>query len=101
MTKVFDANEVCSIIEMCGKSGVREFRLGKLEIHYGPVAREVDQSPIVVPDGLARATESQARESLEKDEIAYKQNELDQMVIEDPARFEELLKSGDLRDEET
>lgn len=101
MTKAFDADEICRIIDMCGKSGVREFTFNKLTIMFGTNARYPDQEPIFIPEALARATESQARESLEKDEIKSRLNELDQMVIEDPVRFEELLKSGDLRDEET
>jgi len=101
LTKVFDAAEICRIIEMCGKSGVREFRAGKLEILFGKIVQVPDQEPIYVPEAVERAIESQARESLENDEILSKKAELEQMVIEDPSRFEELLKSGDLRDEET
>ena len=101
MTKDFDVDGICRIIEVCGKSGVREFNLGKMKLLFGNVVQAPTLEPIFIPEAIERAVESQARESLEKEEIRSKSDELEQMVIEDPARFEELLKSGDLGDEET
>lgn len=100
LTKVFEASEICNIIEACAKSGVETFRAHDIEISFKPRASVPSQEPLFIPPEVERAAESQARESLIRDEVEHKQNELDQLIINDPLAFEELLRSGDLEDEE-
>lgn len=100
MTKDFDVNGICRIIKVCSENGVKQFALGRLRIDFGQVVQAPSLEPVFISEAIERATESQARESLQKDEIRQKEFELEQMVIEDPARFEELLMAGDLKDEE-
>ena len=96
MTKDFDVDGICRIIEVCGRSGVREFHAGRIKLLFGNVVQAPDLEPLFIPPAVERAIETQTRESIEKEEINLKREELEQMVIEDPARFEELIRSGDL-----
>lgn len=80
---------------------MREFSAYGVKVTFGHIAQVPDLEPVYISEALERAQDTQARESQLKDEINIKETELDQMVIEDPSRFEELLKAGDLDDEKT
>jgi hypothetical protein len=101
LTKPFDSDSICRIIEVCSRSGVREFSGRGIKVSFGQVAQTPAYESVYVPEALERAQDTQARESQFTDELKIRDSELDQMVIEDPSRFEELLRSGDLDDEKT
>lgn len=101
MTKAFDSESICRIIEVCSKSGVREFSGFGMKVSFVSVAQVPAIEPLYIPEAVERAASLQAKESVAKEETLTRELELEQMVIEDPQRFEELLKAGDLIDEKT
>lgn len=96
----FSAEELVRIIEVCSRSGVQLFKSGDLEVNFGRVHAPTIE-PVFIPEEVKRVAESQAREAIEKEEVGYKQEELADMLINDPARLEELIRSGDLVDEKS
>lgn len=94
----FSADEVIRVIEVCSRSGVQLFKSGDLEVHFRNIHAPII-APVYVPEEVVKVAESQAREELEKEEVEYKREELEDMLINDPARLEELIRSGDLIDE--
>lgn len=92
MEKQFSAAEICSIVKVCGESGVQMFTLGKLKVTFkGPIhpsEAELNISP--------EQQEAVVVEVTERDELAHKEALLAQMEIEDPVEFERLMTAGDL-----
>ena len=99
--RFFTTEEICSIINSCSSNGVRHFLYQGLDLSFVPVEQSPTIDPVFIPEPLKQQSLSQAREAFEKEEIKYREDELDLMQIEDPLRYEELLKSGDIVDEET
>jgi hypothetical protein len=99
--RFFTTEEICSIINTCSSNGVRRFLYQGLDLSFVPVEQSPAIDPVFIPEPLKQKSISQAREASEQEEVKYKAEELDLMQIEDPLRYEELLKSGDLVDEET
>lgn len=96
----FSAEELIRIIEVCSKSGVQLFKSGDLEVNFRNIHAPVIES-VYVPEEVKQVAESQAREAIEQEEVGYKQEELAEMLIYDPAKLEELIRSGDLVDEKS
>ena len=96
----FKSKEIIAIIRTCRAQGVSSFQHGDLHICFGTPAIEKSTNPAEPP---AIGTEGEiARietEGLIQEEIKVKDDELATMLIEDPARYEELLSEGDLTDE--
>jgi hypothetical protein len=101
LTKAFDSEGICRIIEVCSKAGVKSFSGFGIKVSFVDVAQVSNLEPVFIPAAVQRAADFQTKESNEKDEQDIRLSQLEQMVIEDPARFEELLRSGDLEDEKT
>lgn len=96
----FTSADICAIIKECGLSGVRALNFRGLELRYGPLPTAQAIEPIHVPHEIQTLTDSQAREAIGQREQEIKQNLLDQMLVEDPEGYEELLKNEELVDEE-
>ena len=96
----FSAEELIRIIEVCSRNGVQLFKSGDLEVEFRTIHAPTIE-PVFVPEEIKHVAESQAREELEKEEVEYKREELEDMLINDPVRLEELIRSGDLMDEKS
>ena len=57
--------------------------------------------PYQYNEAVATAQMSQARDANLKDEVDLRDDQLEQMLIEDPVRYEELLRLRDITDERT
>lgn len=103
MTKVaFKVDEVCAIIKECGKAGVREFSLNGMKISLGgEYAAYQTPEPIytAIPEAIREAANAQTKQANAEEEQLIKQDELDQMLIEDPIAYEEAIRRGDLMNE--
>jgi len=97
----FTSDDICAIIKECGKSGVREFNFNGLKISYGPATVAPAIEPVRVPYEIQEQTDSQAREAIERREVQLKDELLDSLIVEDPEGYEQLLKDGELVDEQT
>ncbi len=89
---MFSASDICSIVKVCGESGVEQFTMGKIQIVFKDTRPKV---PLIEEIPLEQQ-EAVVVELTEKDEIAHKEAILAQMEIEDPVEFERLMTMGDL-----
>lgn len=96
MTSSFDSESITRIIEVCSRNGVAKFSYGGLELSFLQVDRAPTTEPVFVRPELAVAQESQARSSLTKEEVALKQDQLEQMLLDDPVEYENLLRQRDI-----
>lgn len=94
-----NGEDLLKLIEACGKSGVSHLKLGKdIELTFGGQATPTEVPTISQANELAeKAIEV---ESFAEAEAELRKERLESMKLEDPARFEQLLASGDLVDEE-
>lgn len=90
-------DELIRVIEACGRLGVNRLKLGPdTEILFTatPQITARPNSP-----ELTRAQEKLDKANLEKDEMRFRDDEVANLLIEDPARYEQLIAQGDLIDE--
>jgi len=96
MRTSFDIDGITRIIEECSRNGVAKFSYGGLELSFLQVDRAPATEPAFVRPELAVAQESQAKSSLVREEVAVKQEQLEQMLLDDPLEYENLLRQRDL-----
>lgn len=92
--KLLMTNDIATIIEACGKAGVRTLKYGSLYLAFGPAPEKV---PVILdqfPDHDAINAET-----LERDEQEIRDERLRMMMIEDPVEYERQLRDGELTDE--
>lgn len=93
---IFDRATLCAIIDSCSKAGVRDFEYQGLKLHYKDVYTP-DTAPVHVSDEIVRKQDSQAKGFHESQEAELRQSQLEQMLIEDPQGYEEIIRSGDAK----
>jgi hypothetical protein len=90
------ATEVCLIIRACSESQVTQLKLGDLEISLGHKAPE----PVLTaptPDTAISEIQTQIeKEELVEQEIRLRDDQIKQMLIEDPYEAEKLMIKGEL-----
>jgi hypothetical protein len=101
-----DHKGVCEIIKVCVKSNIKELKFGELELtFFGSEAQIDDEVHVVSAAAIPRARLSQAKLNKMKsnDETIllslaeqHKQDELDRLLMEDPAKFEDLVIAKEL-----
>ena len=96
MRTSFDIHEIVRIIEEYSRNGVAKFSYGGLELSFLQVDKAPTTEPVFVRPELAVAQESQARSSLVREEVAVKQEQLEQMLLDDPVEYENLLRNRDI-----
>ena len=110
MTSELSVNEICDIIQKCSDCGVSELKLGGLEVRFknelpsDTSRKEITEIPVTIEEhsqGPEKETPTMSQELLEEMEADIKQSQLEFMLVEDPAQFEELLLSGEIVNEET
>lgn len=105
MKESLNVNNVCDIIQSCATNGVSTLKWGTLELSF---KNSHTPSKELNPDHTAIEAHSQGPEEkptmspevLQQIERDMKQEELDLMMINDPAQFEELLSIGEIENEE-
>lgn len=112
--------DVCSIIEASAKAGVTELLFRDLHVRFGMPPENQITGPIldltrlsmpgypVVQQDRAEATvgpltdkqhEQMGKDSLLQEELRTREDELARLLVEDPVKYEELLRDGDLTDD--
>lgn len=101
------ASSICKILEACKVNGVAVFEHGALKVSFytpgeWPGTWRVGNRE--VKDPTSSVAEEAAR-TIEQEEFAQateheNKRRLDDLLLEDPARFEELLVEGELQDEQ-
>lgn len=101
------ASDVCSIIESCGKNKIAILKFGDLELRMGlPMYPDPDFMP---PPTRTQVPEAEISEEQRKEaEKAHVQRELaaaaieqEELILSDPARYEELVSTGALDEDES
>ena len=99
-----NVKDVCEIIASCATNGVSMLKYGTLEVHFKdrtPSKEQKEDQPIEIhSQGPEKEIPTMSPEVLQKIEQDMKQAELEQMLVTDPAQFEELLSSGEIEHEE-
>jgi hypothetical protein len=112
-------DDVCRIIKACGEAKVAVLKFGDLCVKFEATPAPNPWTPTQSPDSGFRAPrsvdtahsstsaaeiagthEQVAEESLLQDEAAVREEQIAQMVIENPLLAEQLLMDGVLTDEE-
>ena len=96
MKTSFDTTDITSIIEACSLNGVAKFSYGGLELSFLQIDKAPITEPVFVRSEISGAQESQARSSLTKEEFSMKQEQLEQMLLDDPIEYENLLRNRDI-----
>lgn len=98
--KHFSPEEICEIIRVCSKSGVKHLELLELKVsftnNYAPTMESVN-----ISNEVQTVSAFQERSANINDEVRDREEDLSLLLIEDPVRYEELIKLGDLKDERT
>lgn len=102
----FTADDICKIVKECGQSGVSYLELEnlKVEFHQPAKVNEDDASlgqarPEDIQKQIEKAEKIAAFELLKKNQ-EHEDEVIDNLQIEDPHLYEELLSRGDIEDEE-
>lgn len=98
--KQLNSDEICKIIEACAKAGVSSLKCGPLELSFG---KQTESHHSVQP-AVTEITDDQHRKMTEdaitQDEIRLRKDQIEQMLIENPALAEKLVADGDLEDDD-
>jgi hypothetical protein len=100
----FKVSEICAILKECGKSGVVNFEYNglKFDLRSKKIAPEEAQTTapsVIIPPEVQVIADAQTRDAQVEYELNKKQDELDQLLIDDPEAYEEAVRRGDLVDE--
>jgi hypothetical protein len=93
------ADEVCAIIKQCGHSGVRELTFYGLSLSFGNLANVQAMEPVFVPHDIQEKSDSQAREAIARREQEIKDDLIQDLLVNDPEGYEDLLKQEELVDD--
>lgn len=96
MTTFFDTKSILDIIEVCSRNGVAKFSCGGLELSFLQVDKAPATEPVFVRPEVQAAQNSQTKDSLTKEEAAIKMNVLEQMLLDDPLEYENLLRTREI-----
>ncbi len=98
--------EIISIIKACGKSQVTEIQIGDLCVKFGRQT-EPGLSEAIAPQDFSPApaqsdAELQKEQKMEfdREELAYREEQLAMMLIENPSLHEELVIKGEIEKDE-
>lgn len=103
------SDDVCAIIKASGDSGVTSLKFGYLQIEFGkPIEQtrvDLVQSAPTPPSNPDTEISDDARVMRDKaelvvDELKTRDDQVAQMLIEDPLRAEQLLLDGELEDDD-
>lgn len=102
---------MCAIIKACTEARVAVLKFGPLEVQFhqqveplafanGPQGWQRVQPTQPEAEISDEQRQQMEEEALDRDEIRLKEDQLDQMLIEDPAEFEKLVAQNELEDDE-
>lgn len=95
----FSVQDIGDLIEKCSKFGVLQFSYGDLSFSLHNKSNEETDSPISHAPPSPQEIEQASVETMAIDEQRSKKDQLEQMLIENPAEAERLMASGELEDE--
>jgi len=96
MMTSFDTKSITDIIESCSRNGVAKFSYGGLELSFLQVDRAPATEPVFVRPEIQAAQDSQTKDSISREEAAIKSSVLEQMLLDDPVEYENLLRTREI-----
>lgn len=94
VSKSLTVRELKAIISLCSNRGVSELKYGSLSLRFGDVA----QNKVTARCSSVVAQNRIDEETTEKNEIEVREEQLQQMLIENPTMYENLLAQNELED---
>lgn len=99
------APEIHVILKACAEARVRRISMPDLQVEFEPSLGETVNalSPLAAPapePALSVPHERQNEDALVRDELKLRQDQIQQMMIEDPPEFERLILSGEFEEED-
>jgi hypothetical protein len=91
------SEEFEAILKLCSRYRVKALKCGNLELSWDEHI-VINDTPVPKAEILAEQTKEQEK-ALRQAEFDLKQEQIDNMLIEDPSYAEELIASGELLDE--
>lgn len=92
------SDDICKIIKSCAENGVSEFIFDTLNIEFGKYKKN-DPESITVPILTQEAHDKMDKQTLVEEEIKIKEEQIQMLMIEDPAKAEEMIANGDFDDD--
>ncbi len=80
-------SEICEIIKTCSSNGVFRLRYRGLDLQFGPAGT----GQLFVSKETEKKAEEVADRALAQSELEFKAAQLDLALIEDPAKYEEIV----------
>lgn len=89
---------VCLIIKECKDAGVSSLTWGDLTVHFGAFVQPI-REPEAAPPATAEQIAKVAKSTLDEDEQALREMQLEILKLEAPEEYENLVALGDLYDD--
>lgn len=93
--------DVCAILTSCREAGVSELEFGALRVTFGRPPRHETQEPLqslATEEEISANQVKMARESLELDELAVREQQIEELLLTDPAKAEQMIIDGQLEE---
>jgi len=102
-SKELSAEEVCSILRVCGEAKVSVLKFRDLYVKFGGTAEsqknDVPSALPITPEAeISDNSKQVAFEAIEKEMVLTKEERLALLQIEDPLEYERLVVNGELED---
>lgn len=92
---IMTVENLCAILKACTESGVSELKFEGLEVSFWGPTQTLPQAFNLSPEVIA-AQEQVSQDVSVEQEVRSREDELAEMLVNDPEKFEDLLASGDL-----
>lgn len=100
--------EACLIISLSAKEGVSVLKFRGLQVEFGTLSKDRPEPPSspspwkpgVIPSAAMEVPphEEQAKEAAELDELRLREEQIEELLLTDPFKAEELIRDGDLEE---
>lgn len=102
--KALSSQELDAIIRSCSEAGVIKLKFGDLHISFGKKVREELVATIppktFEPEISEEQHKAQTKNTVERNEIEMREEQVAFSIIEDPALAEKLISEGELPDDD-
>lgn len=103
MKSNMELKDLCQLIRECGRAGVTELTLDPVRVVFSPKPTEQEKNTSIAWAPAAKtsaATNSPEQNELDlmRAELSLREDQLANVLLEDPAEYERLMMAGELED---
>lgn len=102
-TKLENSEGICKILDACSRNGVALLKFGALEVHFGAERTFLEhmvapgpEIPGKSPENVIQAQKTVEKLTIEEQEILAREQQIAELMIEDPALAEQLMEQREL-----